>query len=126
MINYTKSVAGAEDTLKEVIAAGGKGVIVQANVGSNEDCLKLAAECVKAFGRIDFLVVGWGRRVEFRNLRLIGCVGRTTRGQRNLMTTTTWTESTPRISRRFTRSTLSGTVSLSDLITRGFLTYLDV
>ncbi len=62
MINYTKSLGGAEDTLKEVIAAGGKGIIVQANVGSNDDCLKLAAECVKAFGRIDFLVVCSGRR----------------------------------------------------------------
>lgn len=58
VINYTKSVDGAKETLAAVEAAGAKGILVQGNVAVDADCQKLAKACVEAFGRIDYLVVG--------------------------------------------------------------------
>ncbi|KAI9028514.1 P-loop containing nucleoside triphosphate hydrolase protein [Hyaloraphidium curvatum] len=59
VVNYTKSVEGAQETLKQIEAAGAKGILCQANVSSDEDCKRLAKACVDAFGRIDYLVVGF-------------------------------------------------------------------
>lgn len=41
---------------EEIRAAGGKVAVVQADVSRAEDCAKLVAEAVKAFGRLDILV----------------------------------------------------------------------
>jgi NAD(P)-dependent dehydrogenase (short-subunit alcohol dehydrogenase family) len=40
----------------EIRAAGGKVAVVQADVSRAEDCTRLVAEAVKAFGRLDILV----------------------------------------------------------------------
>ena len=40
----------------EIRAAGGKAATVQADVSKAEDCARLVAEAVKAFGRLDILV----------------------------------------------------------------------
>jgi len=40
----------------EIRAAGGKAAAVQADVSRDEDCTRLVAEAVKAFGRLDILV----------------------------------------------------------------------
>jgi 3-oxoacyl-[acyl-carrier protein] reductase len=40
----------------EIRAAGGRAAVVQADVSRAEDCARLVAEAVKAFGRLDILV----------------------------------------------------------------------
>lgn len=56
VINYAKSQAGAEATLAEVQAVGGEGIVVQADVGLEMDCLKLVDAAKDAFGGVDILV----------------------------------------------------------------------
>jgi 3-oxoacyl-[acyl-carrier protein] reductase len=56
VINYTRSEAEAKQTA-EVVRQAGAGVrVVQADVAKDEDCRKLAAAALDAFGRIDILV----------------------------------------------------------------------
>jgi len=45
-----------EQLAAEIRTAGGKAAAVQADVSRAEDCAKLVAEAVKAFGRLDILV----------------------------------------------------------------------
>jgi len=44
------------DTAQEICGEGGRAVAVRADVGRKEDCIRLAAESINAFGRIDGLV----------------------------------------------------------------------
>jgi len=46
----------AKSACSEIIAAGGKAVFVQADVGQEADCRRLIDETVAAYGRIDVLV----------------------------------------------------------------------
>ncbi len=55
-INYVGSVAAAEDTLADVTGAGGRGVLLKADVGSAADVARLVDEAVAAFGAVDILV----------------------------------------------------------------------
>ena len=45
-----------EQVAQEIRAAGGKVAVVQADVSHAEDCARLVAEAVNAFGRLDILV----------------------------------------------------------------------
>lgn len=51
--SLSDSAKGACD---EIIAAGGRAIFVQADVGQIEDCRRLIDETVRAYGRIDVLV----------------------------------------------------------------------
>ncbi len=56
VINYNRTPGGAEDALKQVEAAGRRGLIVQANLSSTPDVRRLIATAVEQFGRLDILV----------------------------------------------------------------------
>ncbi|MEM1063390.1 MAG: SDR family oxidoreductase [Planctomycetota bacterium] len=56
VINYNSSPKGAEQTLADVEAAGGKGVVVQANMADVDACRMLVRKAVEEFGRLDFLL----------------------------------------------------------------------
>ncbi|SDM89762.1 SDR family oxidoreductase [Siphonobacter aquaeclarae] len=64
VINYHSSRDGAEETLRVIEDAGGKGIIVKADVSREEDVLALFAEAIQAFGRLDILVNNTGRQVD--------------------------------------------------------------
>lgn len=56
VINYNRGAKGAEEALAEVEAVGGRGLIVQADLGQVEDIRRLVNTAVKHFGRLDILV----------------------------------------------------------------------
>lgn len=56
VINYHQQAAAAVETQRLIEAAGGQGVIVQANVADREDREKLIRATLTAGGRIDLLV----------------------------------------------------------------------
>lgn len=56
VINYSKSEEKAQETGKACEAAGGKVILVQADVSKDEDCRRMAQAAVDAFGGIDILV----------------------------------------------------------------------
>ncbi|HEY9258066.1 SDR family oxidoreductase [Chitinophaga sp.] len=51
-----RSTADNEKTVNEIIAAGGKALAITAELGKVEDCKKVIAETVAAYGKIDGLV----------------------------------------------------------------------
>ena len=55
-INYTKSKKEADETYAAVKAKGVDAILVQADMGQDADCRKLAAETMAKWGRIDGLV----------------------------------------------------------------------
>ncbi len=55
-INYFASSAGAEETVKQIEAAGGKAIAVQGDLNKPEDVDALVAATVQAFGSLDILV----------------------------------------------------------------------
>ena len=64
-IDYHTHDAGANETLRQVEAAGAKGVVVKADLSVVAEINHLVDETVKAFGRVDILVNNAG--VEKRN-----------------------------------------------------------
>jgi glucose 1-dehydrogenase len=55
-INYHRDQAAAEETLRHIQQAGGKGQVVQADVSNPADIQKLVDQTVRAFGRLDVMV----------------------------------------------------------------------
>jgi len=55
-INYTKSKKEADETYAAVKAKGVEAILVQADMGQDADCRKLAAETLKKWGRVDGLI----------------------------------------------------------------------
>ncbi|HKW22701.1 MAG TPA: glucose 1-dehydrogenase [Ktedonobacterales bacterium] len=55
-INYHRDQAAAEETLRHIQQAGGKGQVIQADVSSPADIQKLVDQTVRAFGRLDVMV----------------------------------------------------------------------
>ncbi|MGY8685680.1 SDR family oxidoreductase [Bradyrhizobium sp. UFLA05-153] len=55
-INYTKSKKEADETLAKVKALGVEAILVQADMGQDADCRRLAAETLQKWGRIDGLI----------------------------------------------------------------------
>jgi 3-oxoacyl-[acyl-carrier protein] reductase len=56
VINYRGNEAAAREALKLAEEAGGRGIIVQADISLTADRARLIAETLAAFGRIDLLV----------------------------------------------------------------------
>ena len=65
-INYTKSKKEADETFAKVKAKGVDAILVQADMGQDADCRKLAAETLKKWGRVDGLVNNAGT-TKFQN-----------------------------------------------------------
>ncbi|MFN8005860.1 MAG: SDR family NAD(P)-dependent oxidoreductase [Terriglobia bacterium] len=57
VINYNRTPAGAEETLREVEAAGRKGLIVQANLANVSEIRALFDKAIDQFGRVDIALV---------------------------------------------------------------------
>jgi glucose 1-dehydrogenase len=55
-INFHRDQAAAEETLRHIQQAGGKGQVIQADVSSPADIQKLVDQTVQAFGRLDVMV----------------------------------------------------------------------
>ena len=51
-----KNVAGGMETVEQIVSAGGRAVFVQADVSAADDCARIVAEAVSAFGGVDTLV----------------------------------------------------------------------
>ena len=66
VINYTKSKKEADATYEAVKAKGVEAILVQADMGQDADCRKLAAETMKKWGRIDGLINNAGT-TKFQN-----------------------------------------------------------
>ncbi|MEW6333576.1 MAG: SDR family NAD(P)-dependent oxidoreductase, partial [Thermodesulfobacteriota bacterium] len=56
VINYRQNAEAAREALAGVEGAGGSGILVQADIAEAADRLRLVAETLGAFGRIDLLV----------------------------------------------------------------------
>lgn len=56
VINYNRTPGGAQEVLREVEAAGRRGLVVQADMGKLDDIRKLIATAVAHFGHLDILV----------------------------------------------------------------------
>ena len=56
VINYYNDEAGAIDTLEQVKAGGGNGLIVKADVGEEEELLQMFRKVHDEFGRLDVLI----------------------------------------------------------------------
>jgi 3-oxoacyl-[acyl-carrier protein] reductase len=56
VVNYSSSRDGAERVVRNISAAGGKAIAVQADVSKEPDIVRLFAETKKAFGKLNILV----------------------------------------------------------------------
>ncbi|MBY0586953.1 SDR family oxidoreductase [bacterium] len=56
VINYSRSATEAQQAADQVASLGGRAIVVQANVASDDDCKRLMESAVDAFGGIDLLV----------------------------------------------------------------------
>ena len=56
IVNYSSSREGADRTVADIAAAGGKALAVQGDVSRKADIVRLFAEAKKAFGTLDILV----------------------------------------------------------------------
>lgn len=64
VINYNSSRERALDTLHEVKAEGGKGIIVKADVSKEKDILRMFDKTLETFGRLDIMVANTGIQVD--------------------------------------------------------------
>lgn len=56
LVNYSRSKDEAEQTAADVSALGVKGIAVQGDVASDDDCRRIIETAVKEFGRLDVLI----------------------------------------------------------------------
>jgi 3-oxoacyl-[acyl-carrier protein] reductase len=56
VVNYAGNAAKAQETVAAIVAAGGKAIAVQGDVGNPQDVAHLFAATKEAFGRIDVVV----------------------------------------------------------------------
>ena len=56
VVNYTKSVKEAEETVAQAKALGAEVLLAQGDVSKDEDCRRIAKETLDRWGRIDMLV----------------------------------------------------------------------
>lgn len=62
-VNYSRSADAAEETAADVRGLDVAGLALQGDVASDEDCRRVVAEAVAAFGRLDILVNSAGTTV---------------------------------------------------------------
>ncbi|MFQ5839183.1 MAG: SDR family NAD(P)-dependent oxidoreductase [Candidatus Methylomirabilales bacterium] len=55
-VNYLNNAAGAEETAREIQAAGGRALVLQADVAETEAVRRMVAQTEEAFGPVDILV----------------------------------------------------------------------
>lgn len=60
VINYLSNARAAQDVVNEIQAAGGGAIAVQADAGTIAGGQTLLQECLRAFGRVDILVLNAG------------------------------------------------------------------
>jgi len=67
IVNYHSHPEGADDTLKQIEAAGSEGVAIQADLGQTAEIDRLIEQSVAKFGKIDILVnnAGLEKRAPF-------------------------------------------------------------
>ncbi len=56
VINYSRNLDGANETLAQVEAAGGEGFVLKADVGSVAEVKQMVNESISHFGQLDILV----------------------------------------------------------------------
>ena len=56
VVNYSRNETDAKSVAAQIREAGGRAILVQADVAKDEDCRKLADAALKEWGRIDILV----------------------------------------------------------------------
>ncbi|HSJ02221.1 MAG TPA: glucose 1-dehydrogenase [Verrucomicrobium sp.] len=56
IVNYSSSPEAAEKVVSEITAQGGKATAIQANMGRQEDIVRLFVEAKAAYGQLDILV----------------------------------------------------------------------
>jgi NAD(P)-dependent dehydrogenase (short-subunit alcohol dehydrogenase family) len=59
-VNCVNSVEKAEEVAREIRAAGGQAIVVQADVSRKEQAQRLVDDTIKAFGKVDILVSNAG------------------------------------------------------------------
>lgn len=60
VVNYSASKEAAEETVKEIEKMGRRALALQADISKEEDCERLFAQTVEAFGGVDILVNNGG------------------------------------------------------------------
>lgn len=60
VVNYSASKEAAEETVKEIEKMGRRALALQADISKEEDCERLFAQTVDAFGGVDILVNNGG------------------------------------------------------------------
>lgn len=70
VINYSRSVDEARETLKQVTAAGATGLLIACDVSDDQAVRSMLAEVQAKFGRLDVLVnnAGWTQKVDMSDL----------------------------------------------------------
>ncbi len=63
-VNYHRDAKGAEAIVREIEAAGGQAIALQADVAKETDVLAMYGRFVEAFGRIDILVANAGIQID--------------------------------------------------------------
>jgi len=73
VVNYARSKAGAEDTVKRIEEAGGQAIKFKANVADDLQCIALVQKTVTEYGQVDILAnnAGTTTYVEHKNLDLL-------------------------------------------------------
>lgn len=61
VINYSKDLKGAEETLRLINDFGGYGKIIKGDISDFNTCASIVDETLKAFGKIDILINNAGR-----------------------------------------------------------------
>ena len=64
VVNFHSSDKEAYQTAEAIERAGGKAIVVQADVSKEEDVAKLFAECDRAYGHLDLLVANAGLQAD--------------------------------------------------------------
>ena len=64
VINYHSSKDEADDTAHEITQAGGKAIVVQADVSKEDDVARLFRACADAYGHLDLLVANAGLQAD--------------------------------------------------------------
>ena len=72
-VNYSKSRDRAEETVREIRAAGGQAIALQGDVSKEGDARRLVAGVVREWGRLDILVnnAGWTKRTPHADLEAL-------------------------------------------------------
>src|ERR671913_2434383 len=60
IINFHSDEEGANDTLRTIEQAGGKGLVIKANVGNEEEVKQMFEKGLQKFGNLDVVIANAG------------------------------------------------------------------